>query len=36
MEIQKAGHYNVVCMKTRALGWNENYGRVVLKTLKGR
>ena len=26
MEFQRAGHYDLMCVKTRALGWNENYG----------
>jgi hypothetical protein len=26
MEFQRAEHYDLMCMKTRTLGWNENYG----------
>lgn len=26
MEFQRAGHYDLMCMKARTLGWNENYG----------
>ena len=26
MEFQKAGHYDLMCTKTRASGWNEKYG----------
>jgi len=25
MEFQRAGHYDLMCMKTRTLGWNEDY-----------
>jgi len=26
MRFQRAGHYDLMCVKTRTLGWNENYG----------